>query len=143
MFTPTPLTTATTPKQRIKALWEARALLSDTPGQTKPAIFGGGSVDPVASPDPTEMIRIAEYISTGHDYRDTHPKGKRRPLITNVTVMAPPAMDTEDLEHFLHHVENGDFSDFVKDMMAARPAPDSPDEDDDDLGENDPDGGSK
>lgn len=119
MYVELPAVTAT-PADRLQALRDARALLTTTPGETKPAFFGGGSVETVYAPDTAELLRLAEYITTGHDYRDTHPAGKRRPIIntTNVTVVAPPAVDNEDLEHFLHHVENGDFTEFLKEAMA-------------------------
>jgi hypothetical protein len=119
LYVELPLIKTSTPEARLQALKDSRELLTSTPGETKGAIFGGGSVETVYAPDTAEMIRMAEYITTGHDYRDTHPEGKRRPVIkqvTNVTVMAPQGVDTDELEHFLQHVENGDFTDFLREM---------------------------
>lgn len=124
MYTELPLISTSTPVERIAALQTAKDLLTSTPGKTSPAIFGGGSTETVHAPETFEMIRLAEYITTGHDYRDTHPEGKRRPIIKNitkVTVMAPahaPEPTREDVEHFLHHVENGDFADFIEEAIS-------------------------
>lgn len=111
-----------TPESRLAALKESRQLLKGEAKVSGPAIFGGGVTEPGDVASSTELINLATYIETGHSYFDTHPTGKRRPIIkqvTNVTVVAPPSVDTEDLEHFLHHVENGDFTDFLKDVMKA------------------------
>ena len=122
MYVELPAVTAT-PADRLQALKDAKQLLVGSPKTTTG--FFAGSVEPTDAVDPDNMIRVAEYITTGHDYKDTHPDGKRRPIIrtTNVTVMAPVGVDTEDLEHFLHHVENGDFTEFLKDAMNNQPEP--------------------
>jgi len=103
-----------TPESRIKALKEARVLLKEEPEVTNGIVFGGGSTKPGAVAPAAELIRVATYIETGHDYRDTHPEGKRRPLqrITNVTVMAPEG----ELEHLMSHLEDGSFAEFLDDM---------------------------
>ena len=119
MYVELPAVTAT-PAERLEALKNAKALLAASPKVTSGTFFAGGSTAPNDFGDPDEMIRLAEYITTGHDYKDTHPKGKRRPIIKNitkVTVMAPAEAgepSREDIEHFLHHVENGDFTEFVE-----------------------------
>jgi hypothetical protein len=122
MYTELPLIETSTPVERIAALRTAKELLTATPGESKPAIFGGGSVETVYAPDTEEMLRLAEYITTGHDYRDTHPEGKRRPVIkkiTNVTVVAPEgvAPSQEDIEHLLGHITDGSFAQFIEDAM--------------------------
>ena len=119
-----------TPESRIAALKEARELLKGDPKVTSPAIFGGGATEPGKVAGPYELISLATYIETGHDYSDLHPVGKARPKIVNVhaTVVAPPGIDTADLEHFLHHVENGDFSEFVQDLIKDRPKPETADD---------------
>lgn len=102
-----------TPESRIKALQTA-----------KPLLTSGGPFSATGAPS-LDLIRVATYIETGHDYLDTHPQGKRRPVIkevTNVTVVAPPTVDQEDIEHLIHHVENGDFADFLKDVVAEAEA---------------------
>lgn len=112
-----------TPASRIEALRESRDLLKEEPATSKASMFGGESHNPGSVAGPTALIRLATYIETGHDYKDTHPEGKRRPIIrntTNVTVMAPSGADAEDIEHFLHHVEKGDFAEFIKDMVAQQ-----------------------
>ena len=111
-----------TPQSRIAALKESRELLKEEPSTTKASMFGGETLNPGSVGSATELIRLATYIETGHDYKDTHPQGKRRPIIkqtTNVTVVDPSGMvpGDEDLAHFLHHVENGDFTEFLKDAM--------------------------
>jgi hypothetical protein len=127
-----PAVTAT-PADRLQALKDSKVLLAGSPKTTTG--FFAGSTEPTDAPNPDNLIRLAEYITTGHDYKDTHPEGKRRPVINQVThvhVIAPPTLDTEDLEHFLHHVENGDFSEFLKDAMQAaeeEPAEEEPEAD--------------
>lgn len=66
-----------TPESRTAALRISHELLRD---QTKKggAIFQG-SDESVSAPAAGAMIRLATYIETGHDYKDLHPSGKRRP----------------------------------------------------------------
>lgn len=118
-----------TAESRLAALKESRELLKGEPA-TKPVMFAGNSTEPGEVAGSTELINLATYIETGHSYFDTHPTGKRRPKIVNVhaTVVAPPGIDTADLEHFLHHVENGDFSEFVQDLIKDRPKPEQADD---------------
>lgn len=75
-----------TPEERLAALRESKALLF------VPAAFSSGGISTAKvegkAPSVDELLRVAEYITTGHDYLDTHPKGKRRPLIQNVNVHA-------------------------------------------------------
>jgi hypothetical protein len=108
-----------TAESRIAALKESRQLLKGEAKVSGPAIFGGGATEPGPVAGSTELIDLATYIETGHAYVDLHPVGKRRPIIrnTHVTVIAPPSVDTGDLEHFLHHVENGDFTEFLQDTI--------------------------
>jgi hypothetical protein len=119
-----------TPESRITALKESRELLKGEPKTVTGAIFSGSATEPGATAGSTELINLATYIETGHSYFDTHPTGKRRPKVVNVhaTVVAPPGIDTADLEHFLHHVENGDFSEFVQDLIKDRPKPETADD---------------
>ena len=74
-----------TPEQRLDALREAKALLF-VPTAESNGMFGKSSSSSV--PATMELMRLAEYITAGHDYLDTHPKGKRRPIIQNVNVHA-------------------------------------------------------
>jgi hypothetical protein len=108
-----------TAESRISALKEARELLKGDPKVTSPAIFGGGATEPGKVAGPYELISLATYIETGHDYSDLHPVGKARPKIVHqhVTVVAGGAPSKEDIEHLLHHVENGDFAEFMNDMI--------------------------
>lgn len=112
-----------TPESRIAALKESRELLKGDPKVSGPAIFGGGSTDPGSVAGSTELIRLATYIETGHDYVDLHPTGKRRPIIKNttITVVAPPMVDAEDLEHLISHVKDGSFSEFMEDLLKEQP----------------------
>lgn len=75
-----------TPEERLDALREAKALLF------VPAAFSSGGLSTAKAdgkaPAVEELLRVAEYITTGHDYLDTHPKGKRRPLIQEINVHA-------------------------------------------------------
>lgn len=57
-----------TPSQRLAALHSAKTLLT---GGENTALFMKTSPP---APNPTPMIRIAEYILTGVDYRDTTPE---------------------------------------------------------------------
>lgn len=127
MYVELPMIETSTPDQRLEALRNAKELLAGSPVVKSGGPFSGSNTEPQDLVSPTEMIRMAEYITTGHDYRDTHPEGKRRPVIkqvTNVTVMAPQGVDTEDLEHFLQHVENGDFTEFIRNVRDADAAED-------------------
>lgn len=87
-----------TSAERLNALKEAKALLF-IPGAEVTGPFSKSSTQPVA-PQPDELFRVAEYITTGHDYLDTHPKGKRRPLIQNINVTAV-GMPQEVAEQFI------------------------------------------
>jgi hypothetical protein len=75
-----------TPEERLAALKEAKALLF------VPAAFSNGPLTSAKvegnAPTADQLFRVAEYITTGHDYLDTHPTGKRRPIIQNVHVSA-------------------------------------------------------
>ena len=120
MYTELPLIETSTPAERLAALKDAKGLLSGTPKTTTG--FFAGSTEPTDAVAPDEMIRLAEYITTGHDYRDTHPEGKRRPVIkkiTNVTVMAPEGFtpSQEDIEHLLGHITDGSFAQFIEDQV--------------------------
>lgn len=97
-----------TPESRIKAIQVA-----------KTAVSGGGPFT-AHSAEATDLIRVATYIETGHDYLDTHPVGKRRPKIHNITVVAPVGATPGQLEHFLEHVKDGSFMDFVEEMKKTR-----------------------
>jgi hypothetical protein len=127
-----PVTTAT-PAERLQALNDAKALMSGNESSGSfGSLFATKSAPGAGATAIDGFIRLAEYITTGHDYKDTHPEGKRRPIIrniTNVTVMAPSGIvpDQEDIEHLLHHVENGDFAEFVRDMMNGQPEPETGD----------------
>ena len=99
--------------ERLHALKEAKALLFVPAAESK-GLFsqstGGGS-----APQTPDLFRVAEYITTGHDYLDTHPKGKRRPIIQNVTVhavgmpqgVAEQLLDDKFLDHLLSHAAEG------------------------------------
>lgn len=50
-----------TQQERIEALRVGREVLGEK------QIFRQGGVDP------TPLLRVAEYVTTGHDYFDTHP----------------------------------------------------------------------
>lgn len=119
MYTELPTITTSTPAERLQALKDAKALLAASPKTTTAGIFGGTSTEPGDYVLPEDMLRMAEYITTGHDYRDTHPEGKRRPIIktTNVTVVAPGMPDREDLEHLISHIKDGSFEEFMQDLM--------------------------
>lgn len=111
-----------TPETRIAALKESRELLKQEPKVAAPAIFGGGTTTTEPGPvaGSTELINLATYIETGHSYFDTHPVGKRRPIIKNttVTVVAPNgAPSQEDIDHLLSHIENGDFEDVMESLI--------------------------
>lgn len=119
-----PEISASTPAERLKALQDAKDLMSSsgTQGGLTEAFFGRTKSAPGTSSGVIDgFLRLAEYITTGHDYADTHPVGKRRPIINeqHITVMAAEVPSEEDLEHFLEHVKNGDFADFIAEQMQA------------------------
>lgn len=71
MFNHLPDVTNQTPEERISALHEAKNLVTAIPGNGGiTEVFSGRKAMP--APDVDSMIRVAEYINTGHDYRDTH-----------------------------------------------------------------------
>jgi hypothetical protein len=120
MYTELPLIETSTPAERLAALKDAKELMSGAKPGGFGALFADGPAGPGSSTTAIDgFIRLAEYITTGHDYKDTHPEGKRRPIIrnTHVTVMAPPSFGPDDLEHFMHHVKNGDVADFFEDLL--------------------------
>ena len=119
-----PIVETSTPDQRLQALKDAKDLMSSNgnKGGIMTAFVGENKTAPGASHEViTGMIRLGEYITTGHDYSDTHPFGKARPIVNthNITVMVPPMTDRDDMEHFLSHVEDGSFMDFLKEQMGA------------------------
>lgn len=133
MYTELPLIETSTPAERLAALKDAKELMAGTPETSTGGIFGGATTKPRDFFDTAEAIRIAEYITTGHDYKDTHPAGKRRPVIkkiTNVTVMAPAGSSpTEaDIEHLLSHMADGSFAEFVEDMVTKANTEDADDD---------------
>jgi hypothetical protein len=77
LYTEIPTITTSTPAERLQALKDAKELLAGSPEVTKGGIFGGDSTKPRDVFDTTEALRLAEYITTGHDYKDTHPTGRR------------------------------------------------------------------
>ncbi|UOK18378.1 hypothetical protein SEA_BRUHMOMENT_62 [Arthrobacter phage BruhMoment] len=103
---------------RIEALRESKELLEGEALQSSAGAFGSSKKE-YSLPGASELIRLATYIETGHDYRDTHPEGKRRPKITNVTVVAPVGANPGQLEHFLEHVKDGSFLEFLGRMKKA------------------------
>lgn len=118
-----PIIETSTPTERLQALKDAKELMSGGgPGGIMAAIGGtkttpGTSIEAISG-----FLRLAEYITTGHDYLDTHPTGKRRPIINqhNITVVAPPIVDADDMEHLMSHLEDGSFVEFMEDMMKQR-----------------------
>lgn len=117
MYVETPNVPGTT-ESRISALRESKELLKGEPEVTTGSIFGGGATKPGQQGEALDLIRLATYIETGHDYLDLHVEGKRRPIVRNmhVTVMAPQDA-TEGLEHLLSHIGDGSFSAFMEDLM--------------------------
>lgn len=99
-----------TSAERLAALKEAKALLF-VPGAEVTGFLSKSSTMPIA-PQPTELFRVAEYITTGHDYLDTHPTGKRRPIIQNVSVTAV-GMPEEVARQFI----SDEFLDELKDHV--------------------------
>lgn len=98
MYVELPAIETSTPDERLEALKEAKTLMS---GNEATGGFGamlGSKSAPGASADAIDgFIRLAEYITTGHDYRDTHPEGKRRPIIHEQHIhVHPVALDLED-----------------------------------------------
>lgn len=78
MYNELPSVETSTPAERLQALKDAKELMTSSPsgglasafiGEQKPGVGGKPSAI-------TSLIRVAEYISTGHDYRDTHPTGE-------------------------------------------------------------------
>lgn len=112
----------TTPEQRLQALRDAKELMSGNGnnGGVIAAIAGNAKAAPGTSVEAISgFLRLAEYITTGHDYLDTHPTGKQRPIVNNthVTVVAPPNLDEADVEHLVSHIKDGSFMEFMKDLM--------------------------
>lgn len=60
-----------TPGERLQALKDAKELLAGTDGMMK-AFMGSAQKGGSQYPDPMPLFRVADYITTGHDYFDTH-----------------------------------------------------------------------
>lgn len=112
-----------TPAERLDALKEAKALLF-VPSVESKNIFGT-SASAAKAPATPDLFRVAEYITTGHDYLDTHPTGKRRPLIQNVSVTAV-GMPEDVAKQFL----GDDFLNELKDHLPKRRKAESDPDDD-------------
>ena len=131
MYTELPLIETSTPADRLQALKDAKDLMSKENATGLMAAFGAPTKSDPGSAVPVidGFIRLAEYITTGHDYKDTHPEGKRRPIIknTHVTVMAPVGA-SEGLEHLLSHINDGSFGEFLDDMIKDQSKPETADD---------------
>ncbi|QWY81351.1 hypothetical protein SEA_RIZWANA_54 [Arthrobacter phage Rizwana] len=81
MYTELPEVKATTAAERLTALQDARDVIAGAPssGGFAAAMFGEGGKKGVGDlpGGVDQLIRLAEYITTGHDYKDTHPTGRR------------------------------------------------------------------
>lgn len=125
-----------TPAERLQALKDSKDLMSGAQPGGFSALFASSGSTPGHGNDAIDgFLRLADYITTGHDYLDTHPKGKRRPKIyqQHITVhavgMSPE--EAEKAEKLFHSDEFlSKFDDQFHDI-------------DDDMGDSDPDGGSK
>lgn len=118
-----PVVETSHPHERLQALKDAKELMSGngSNGGIIAAFAGNTKAAPGTSAEAIDgFIRLAEYITTGHDYADTHPKGKRRPIInrTDITVVAPP-LGGADMEHLLHHLQDGSFAEFMEKEMKS------------------------
>lgn len=121
-YTELPTITTSTPAERLQALQDAKDLMSSsgTQGGLTEAFFGRTKSAPGTSTEVIDgFLRLAEYITTGHDYKDTHPEGKRRPIQKHmhVTVMAAGAPSQDDIEHLLSHLKDESFIDFINKQM--------------------------
>lgn len=113
MFTALPLIETSTPAERLAALQDAKKLMSGAEPGGFAALFSASAPTPGPGREAIDgFIRLAEYITTGHDYKDTHPEGKRRPIINEHHVhVSPMAVNVEDipeelrdfLDHLMHH----------------------------------------
>lgn len=78
MYNELPFVSAVTPAERLQALKDARDLVAGEPAKTGlVAAFGTIESRGAGATSTEALIRLAEYITTGHDYDDTHPHGKR------------------------------------------------------------------
>jgi hypothetical protein len=59
--------------ERINALREAKGLVTASDKGVSGVIFGNQSGVPPTDTGVLTLLRLAEYITTGHDYLDTHP----------------------------------------------------------------------
>lgn len=59
-----------TQAERVIALREAKSLLVGD-GHKETGVFNSKSTSPIV-PNPLPLFRVADYITTGHDYLDTH-----------------------------------------------------------------------
>lgn len=80
MYNELPSVETSTPAERLQALRDARDLVA---GESPKGGFfqtlagdNGKSGAGTEGKAVTALIRVAEYITTGHDYRDTHPTGE-------------------------------------------------------------------
>ncbi|ALY10588.1 hypothetical protein FDH86_gp053 [Arthrobacter phage Tank] len=76
MYNELPTITDSTPAQRLQALKDARDLVAgEAPKSGLVAAFGSDAPKGAGATSAEALIRLAEYITTGHDYADTHPTG--------------------------------------------------------------------
>ena len=103
MYTELPAVKITTAAERLAALQDSRDVIAGKPasGGFASALLGDGgrkgTGDLPGSVD--QLIRLAEYITTGHDYKDTHPTGRRFKEVLELQ-----RFDAEQHENH-HHLE--------------------------------------
>lgn len=86
-----------TSKERLQALKDVKPIIA--PGGIVGAFAGG-------SPGVTELLRLAEYVTLGHDYKDTHTTDVNGTLI--MPEFAKPYVADEDVSRETDEKKDGD-----------------------------------
>lgn len=86
-----------TSAERLQALKDAKLLVTSTPGDGGMVeVFNGKK--PTPTPDVHAMLRVAEYITTGHDYMDTHDEREQEKAKVIVDLTSNSGQETITME---------------------------------------------
>lgn len=108
-----------TPKERLEALKASKDLMSGNgSGGIMKAIAGDTKQAPGHGAESIDgFIRLADYITTGHDYRDNHPNAKHMSsgvlIMPTISITVPEGVTAEDVarateDHVSRETSEGD-----------------------------------
>lgn len=91
-----------TPEERLQALKDSKGVMSGSTPVGIMGMFGGTKATPGHGTEAIDgLMRLADYITTGHDYRDNHPNAKHMPsgllIMPTISINVPEGVTAEDV----------------------------------------------